>query len=771
MMTRELERRLAEATDMAKKQRHEFVTLEHILYSLAQSPRSVEILEACGIKIPELKKDLLAYLENNTPEITEDQLDSYGGYESWTPEFTLACHRLIQRSALQMKSAGKNQISEGNLLVSFFYEQDSHAVFSLSKQGVSQFDIVNYISHGIEKDGDTNSAEDQVKKEFDGQPADDSKVNVLEQFCANLNDKARKGKVDPLIGRHDLILRMTQILARRTKNNPLLIGEPGVGKTAVVEGLAKKIVDGDVPESLKNKVIFSLDMGSLLAGTKFRGDFENRIKAVVKEIKKNPDYVLFIDEIHTLVGAGATSGGSLDASNLLKPALASGEVSCVGSTTHSEYRQYFEKDRALNRRFQRLDVGEPSTSDCLDILKGLAPQYETYHNVKYTAETLKAAIDLSQKHISGKLLPDKAIDVIDECGSSLKLKNQGDEPVMVTLEAIEETIAQMTGLPLTQISSNERIKLKDLDKKLKALIYGQDDAIDKLASSVKLARSGLGRNDKPIGSYLFAGPTGVGKTEVCKQLAQILGLPFHRFDMSEYMEKHAVAKLIGAPPGYVGYESGGLLTESVSKQPYSVILLDEIEKAHPDITHALLQVMDAGRLTDSQGRVADFRNTIVVLTTNAGAFEVSKGSIGLVDEGSSRLSQEAIKKAFAPEFLNRLDAVVHFKDLSEEIIIKVAYKFVDDLKMTLAEKKIELLVSQDAMKWLSKKGYDRVYGARPMARAVEEHFKKPLVDEILFGRLTEGGKVVIELEQSALKFHFSTSQPPLISAKNRPETV
>lgn len=645
MMTRELERRLAEATDMAKKQRHEFVTLEHILYSLAQSPRSVEILEACGIKIPELKKDLLAYLENNTPEITEDQLDSYGGYESWTPEFTLACHRLIQRSALQMKSAGKNQISEGNLLVSFFYEQDSHAVFSLSKQGVSQFDIVNYISHGIEKDGDTNSAEDQVKKEFDGQPADDSKVNVLEQFCANLNDKARKGKVDPLIGRHDLILRMTQILARRTKNNPLLIGEPGVGKTAVVEGLAKKIVDGDVPESLKNKVIFSLDMGSLLAGTKFRGDFENRIKAVVKEIKKNPDYVLFIDEIHTLVGAGATSGGSLDASNLLKPALASGEVSCVGSTTHSEYRQYFEKDRALNRRFQRLDVGEPSTSDCLDILKGLAPQYETYHNVKYTAETLKAAIDLSQKHISGKLLPDKAIDVIDECGSSLKLKNQGDEPVMVTLEAIEETIAQMTGLPLTQISSNERIKLKDLDKKLKALIYGQDDAIDKLASSVKLARSGLGRNDKPIGSYLFAGPTGVGKTEVCKQLAQILGLPFHRFDMSEYMEKHAVAKLIGAPPGYVGYESGGLLTESVSKQPYSVILLDEIEKAHPDITHALLQVMDAGRLTDSQGRVADFRNTIVVLTTNAGAFEVSKGSIGLVDEGSSRLSQEAIKKS------------------------------------------------------------------------------------------------------------------------------
>jgi ATP-dependent Clp protease ATP-binding subunit ClpA len=771
MMTRELERRLAEATEMAKKQRHEFVTLEHILYSLAQSPRSVEILEACGVKTPELKKDLLSYLENNTPEITEDQLESYGGYESWTPEFTLACHRLIQRSALQMKSAGKNQITEGNLLVSFFYEQDSHAVFSLSKQGISQFDIINFISHGIQKDQEFDDAEDQVKKEFDGQPADDAKVNVLDQFCANLNEKARTGKVDPLIGRHDLITRLTQILARRTKNNPLLIGEPGVGKTAVVEGLAKKIVEGDVPESLKNKVIYSLDMGSLLAGTKFRGDFENRIKAVVKEIKKNPDFVLFIDEIHTLVGAGATSGGSMDASNLLKPALASGEVSCVGSTTHTEYRQYFEKDRALNRRFQRLDVSEPSVSDCQEILKGLAPQYEKFHNVKYTTESLKAAIDLSQKHISGKLLPDKAIDVMDECGSSLKLKNQGQEPATVTVEAIEETIAQMTGLPLAQISSNERIKLKDLDKKLKALIYGQDDAIDKLASSVKLARSGLSRPDKPIGSYLFAGPTGVGKTEVCKQLAQILGLPFHRFDMSEYMEKHSVSKLIGAPPGYVGFESGGLLTEAISKQPYSVILLDEIEKAHPDITHSLLQVMDAGRLTDSQGRVADFRNTIVVLTTNAGAFEVSKGSIGIVDEGTSRLSQEAIKKAFAPEFLNRLDAVVHFKDLSEDIIVKVAFKFVDDLKMSLAEKKIELIVSPDAMKWVAKKGYDRAYGARPMARAVDEHFKKPLVDELLFGRLTDGGKVIIELDQSALKFHFSTSHPPLIASKNRPETV
>ena len=564
---------------------------------------------------------------------------------------------------------------------------------------------------------------------------------------------------------------MTQILARRTKNNPLLIGEPGVGKTAIVEGLAKKIVDGDVPESLKNKVIYSLDMGSLLAGTKFRGDFENRIKAVVKEIKKNPDFVLFIDEIHTLVGAGATSGGSLDASNLLKPALASGEVSCVGSTTHTEYRQYFEKDRALNRRFQRLDVNEPSLEDCLEILKGLAPQYETFHNVKYSPEALKAAIDLSQKHISGKLLPDKAIDVMDECGSSLKLKNSTDTAVLVTVENIEESIAQMTGLPLAQISSNERIKLKDLDKKLKALIYGQDDAIDKLAASVKLARSGLGRPEKPIGSYMFAGPTGVGKTEVCKQLALILGLPFHRFDMSEYMEKHSVAKLIGAPPGYVGYESGGLLTEAVSKQPYSVILLDEIEKAHPDITHSLLQVMDAGRLTDSQGRIADFRNTIVVLTTNAGAFEVSKGSIGLVDEGTSRLSQEAIKKAFAPEFLNRLDAVVHFKDLSEDIIVKVAYKFVDDLKMNLAEKKIELLVSNEAMKWLAKKGYDRAYGARPMARAVDEHFKKPLVDEILFGRLTDGGKVIIEMDQSILKFHFSSSHPPLLGTKSRPETV
>lgn len=772
MMSKEIERKIAEATEMAKKNRHEFVTLEHILYALCSSAKAVDIIQACGGEAPKLKQTLLEHIKKNVPTISEDQLESYGGYDVWTPEFTLACHRLIQRSALQVKNAGKNTINEGTLLVSIFYEQESHAVYALSQQGISQFDIINYISHGVAKDSSPNENQTPEEgREFDGEPQDESKANILDQFCVNLNEKARVGKIDPLIGREDILERITQVLMRRTKNNPLLIGEPGVGKTAVIEGLAKKIIEGQVPEVLKNKLIYSLDMGSLLAGTKFRGDFENRIKTVLKEVKKNPNIVLFIDEIHTLVGAGATSGGSMDASNLLKPALANGEVSCIGSTTHTEFRQHFEKDRALNRRFQKIDIQEPTIFDTIEILKGIAPQFEKYHGVKYTSAALKAAVELSVKHINNKLLPDKAIDVIDECGSYFRLKNPSEESINVDPTHIEEVIAKITGLPVAQISSNEKAQLKDLDKKLKALIFGQDEAIDKLVASIKLSRSGLSRPNKPIGSYLFAGPTGVGKTEVCKQLAQLMGVPFVRFDMSEYMEKHAVARLVGAPPGYVGYEDGGLLTEAVTKQPYSVILMDEIEKAHSDITYALLQVMDAGRLTDSQGRVADFKNAIIILTTNAGAFEVSKGTIGIADDNRSQISQEAIKKTFAPEFINRLDSVVYFKDLSEEMIYKVANKFVDELKMTLAEKKVELVVSQEAMKWLMKKGYDRAYGARPMARAVDEFLKKPLVDELLFGRLVDGGKILVELEGSALRFHFSTSPNNLLSQKNPPETV
>ncbi|MBV2167160.1 MAG: ATP-dependent Clp protease ATP-binding subunit ClpA [Bdellovibrio sp.] len=761
MMSRELERKLAEATELAKRHHHEFVTLEHILLVLTESPIMVEILEACAVNVQKLRQDLRDHLKAGIPQITDDQLSSYGGFESWTPEFTLACHRLIQRAAIQMKSAGRNQISEGSLLVSLFYEQDSHATFALARQGLTQFDIINYISHGITKDGkehDIPPAAAPRPTEFQGEGYEEGRGSPLESFCVNLNEKAKQGKLDPLIGRADVLERTIQVLCRRTKNNPLLIGEPGVGKTAIAEGLAQKIVQGSVPEKLKHAVIYSLDLGGLLAGTKFRGDFEGRLKAVVKDISKRPGAILFIDEIHTIVGAGATSGGSMDASNLLKPALASGEISCIGSTTHSEYRQYFEKDRALNRRFQKIDINEPSREDCVEILKGLRKSYEDFHGVKFSDEALRAAVELSQKHIHGKLLPDKAIDVLDEAGAHFRLKYENAEDIKIDTAEIEEVIAKMTGLPIATVSSSEKTQLKDLDKKLKALIFGQDEAIDRLVANIKFARSGLGRPNKPIGSFLFTGPTGVGKTEVCRQLAQIMGVHFERFDMSEYMEKHAVARLVGAPPGYVGYEEGGLLTEAVTKHPYGVLLLDEIEKAHPDVTNVLLQVMDAGRLTDSNGRVADFKNVILVMTSNAGALETSRGTISMVEENRSSLSMDAIKKAFSPEFINRLDAVVSFRDLSEEMVLKITQKFVDELKMTLLEKKVELNVSQDVIKWLMKKGYDKVYGARPLARCVDEHLKKALVDELLFGRLVDGGRVNVELEKDILKFHFSTTQ-------------
>ena len=773
MMSKEMERQLAEATEFAKSNLHEFVTLEHILLALTKSTKMLQILDGCGLDAEELRTELRSYIKDKIPRITQEQIDTYGGYDSWTPEFTLACHRLFQRAAVQVKSSGRNQINEGGLLVALFYEQDSHAVFSLAKQGLSQFDVINFLSHGITKDGSNSpiplgpAAEPQT--EIDGQPMDESKGNPLESFCTNLNERAAKGLLDPLIGRDDVISRVVQILSRRSKNNPLLIGEPGVGKTALAEGLAQRIVSGDVPEKLKRIVIFALDMGSLMAGTKFRGDFEARLKGVLKEIKKRKNAVLFIDEIHTIIGAGATSGGSMDASNLLKPALANGELSCMGSTTYTEYRQYFEKDRALNRRFQKIDVNEPSMEDCFKILQGLRKSYEDFHMVRFSDEALRSAVELSKKHIQNKLLPDKAIDVIDEAGAFFRLHNSTPEYIDISPREIEEVIAKITGLPMASISSNEKLQLKDLDKKLKAVIYGQDEAIDRLVTSIKLARSGLTRADKPIGSFMFAGPTGVGKTEVCKQLAQIMGVHFHRFDMSEYMEKHAVARLVGAPPGYVGYEEGGLMTEAVTKNPYAILLLDEIEKAHPDITHALLQVMDAGRMTDAQGRVADFKNVILVMTTNAGAQDVAKGSIGLAESNRSGLSLDAIKKFFAPEFINRLDAVVSFNDLSEEIVIKIVHKFVDELKVGLAEKKVDLQVSNEVCQWLLKKGYDKVYGARPLARAIDEHLKKPLVDELLFGRLAEGGRVTVEIESNALKFQFTAAGSS--QSKNQKEPV
>jgi ATP-dependent Clp protease ATP-binding subunit ClpA len=774
MMTRDLEKKLAEAVDEAKQQRHEFVTLEHILLALTSSPAAVEILTGAGANVQAMKKDLREQIKKHCQQISTEQLGAFGGFESWNPDFTLACHRLFQRAALQMQSAGKNKVNEASLLVALYFEQDSFAAYTLLKQGITQFDVINYISHGVEKDesGDalTPATVDEPKTDIDGLPKDDSKASPLETFCVNLNTKAREGKVDPLIGREDVLKRMMQVLCRRTKNNPLLIGEPGVGKTAIAEGLAAKITNGDVPELLQDKIVYSLDMGSLLAGTKFRGDFEGRLKAILKDVKKRKNVLLFIDEIHTIVGAGATSGGSMDASNLLKPALANGEISCIGSTTHQEFRQHFEKDRALNRRFQKIDIKEPSVSEAYEILKGLKKQFEEHHKVTFTEEALKSAVDLSTKYVHSKLLPDKAIDVIDEAGALARLR--GKTNAIIDSAEIEEIIAQIAQVPPTSVTVNDREQLRDLDNKLKAVIFGQDEAIEKLTSAIKMSRTGLSRENKPIGSYLFAGPTGVGKTEVCKQLSEIMGIPFIRFDMSEYQEKHTVARLVGAPPGYVGFEEGGQLTEAINKAPYSVLLLDEMEKAHPDVYAILLQVMDAGRLTDSNGRTTDFRNVILVMTSNAGAQEIAKGSVGFAVKSAAQqtqsISMDALKKVFAPEFINRLDAVVNFAQLPESVILRVVNKFIDELRMQLQKKKVDLAVSSEVLQWIMNKGYDKVYGARPLARTIDESIKKPLVDELLFGKLSQGGTVQVSTTAAKaaaakasgvpadLKFEFAT---------------
>ena len=780
MMEKDLEKRLSEAADEAKQSRHEFITLEHILLALTNSPAAVEILTGAGSNVQRLKKDLREQITVHNPQISQEQLLEFGGFESWNPEFTLACHRLFQRAALQVQAAGKNRINEGALLVALFYEQDSYAAYSLIKQGVSQFDVVNYVSHGVEKEalesslpslsehgqdektlpgGTARNGDEDL--DIDGRPKDSSKASALGAFCVNLNEKARQGRVDPLIGRDQVLDRTMQVLCRRSKNNPLFIGEPGVGKTALAEGLAARIVNHQVPELLADKTIFALDMGALLAGTKFRGDFEGRLKAILKEIKNHQKAILFIDEIHTLVGAGATGGGSMDASNLLKPALANGEISCIGSTTHQEFRQHFEKDRALNRRFQKIDVREPTAAEAFEILKGLKTQFEKFHSVVFTDKALQSAVDLSVKYLTGKMLPDKAIDVIDEAGALARLRGRASKDSPPTLESadMEEVIAQMANVPSNNVSSNDKQQLRDLDKKLKAAVFGQDEAIERLVAAIKLSRTGLGREQKPIGSFVFAGPTGVGKTEVCKQLAEIMGIPFVRFDMSEYQEKHTIARLVGAPPGYVGFEEGGQLTEAIYKSPYSVLLLDEIEKAHPDIYSVLLQVMDAGRLTDSNGRLVDFRNVILVMTSNAGASDVAKGTIGFIPQTSASISQDALKKVFAPEFLNRLDAVVFFQQLPENVVLRVVHKFVEELRAQLQKKNVDLLfdpaTEDQVFQFLLKKGYDKVYGARPMARTIDECVKKPLTDELLFGRLSEGGRVTVSLKDSALHFAFS----------------
>lgn len=759
MLSRELERLLSEAADNAKKKRHEFITSEHILLALTRSPFIVEILEACGANVQKLKKQLESDIAKNSPVISEEQYQLAGGEGLWMPEFTLASHRLLQRAAMQVQSSGKKEVTVAHVLIALYYESNSPAVYYLTQQGVRQFDIIQYFSHGrapTPTESAANSEDEQSSQ---------SSGSLLDSVCINLNEKVRQGKSDPMIGREDVVERAIQVLCRRTKNNPLFIGEPGVGKTALAEGIAQKIEQGSVPERLQDAVIYALDMGSLMAGTKFRGDFESKIKNVLKELAAKPKAILMIDEIHTLVGAGATNGGSLDAANLLKPMLADGRLSCIGTTTHQEYRQHFEKDRALNRRFQRIDVNEPTAEETYAILKGLQSRYEEFHKVTFTDSALRAAADLSSKYLHGRHLPDKAIDVIDEAGSRSRLHPELAPQGIIDDKVIEKVIASMTQIPVGTITLNDVQQLKDLDKKLKAHIFGQDEAINTLVNAIKLSRSGLSRENKPIGSFLFSGPTGVGKTEVCRQLAQIMGLPLTRFDMSEYMEKHAVSRLVGAPPGYVGFEQGGLLTEAVNKSPYCVLLMDEIEKAHPDIWPILLQVMDAGRLTDSNGRTSDLRHVILVMTTNAGAADVAKGRIGIGPEDRQGVSLAAIKNVFTPEFLNRLDAIVAFRDLDEGIILQVVDKFIHELSLQLMPKKVTLEVTPSARRFLVKKGYDRAYGARPMARAIDEWLKKPLVDELLFGPLSQGGQVHIDSSADGEKLAITT-QPLVLTIGN-----
>lgn len=754
MLSRELDKRFGKAIDLACKKNHEFVTLEHFLFCLVEAPLIVEILEKLGSSPTEIKNELESYINKN-PVFTDEQKKDFGGIENWKPDLSASIHRVFERAALQIQAAGKNEINEGHVLVSIFEEKKSFAAYCLQKCNIRQFDVISIISHELSSGPAKGLSDDETENKSSSE-----KSSALDDFALNLNEYVLSGKKDPLIGRNDLLKKMIQTLGRRTKNNPLLIGDSGVGKTAIAEGLAEKIMQGEVPDFLKNKVIYSVDLGSLLAGAKFRGDFEGRLKNILKEVKTRGNVILFIDEIHTIVGAGSTSGGSMDASNLLKPALTKGEVSCIGATTFQEYRQHFEKDKALTRRFQRLDVSEPTLEDTLLIVKGIKKKYEDYHGVTYSEESLKSCVDLSQKYLTNTKLPDKAIDLLDEVGSTVKLreaKNNGGS-IVVEAKDVMEVVSQLSGVPTIEMSHDDLKGLKDLDKKLKAVVFGQDEAIDVLVRSIKFARSGLDQKEKPWGSFLFAGPTGVGKTEVCKQLARILGVHFQRFDMSEYMEKHAISRLVGAPPGYVGYEQGGQLTEQVQKNPYSLILLDEIEKAHSDIYNILLQVMDGGRLTDGNGRTVDFKNTLLVMTTNAGAADVAKGTIGLSMSDRSGVSAEAIKKTFSPEFINRLDQVVYFNSLTLDLILKVVEKFLSDLRLTLAHKKVDLSYSDAMVKYLADKGFDTVYGARPIARKIDQLIKSQLVDELLFGKLKQGGRVYVDLEQDKLKFEFKPVQ-------------
>ncbi|MFC7521772.1 ATP-dependent Clp protease ATP-binding subunit ClpA [Xanthomonas populi] len=743
MFSKDLEQTIGQCYKRAREARHEFMTVEHLLLSLLDNPSAQAVLKACGADQVRLHNDLEQAIEASVSRLAED--------DGRDTQPTLGFQRVLQRAVYHVQSSGKKEVTGANVLVAIFGEKDSHAVYFLNQQDITRLDIVNYLSHGIAKlgeDGEQPSASDGEPKSEAGEG--EAKGDALAEFATNLNEQARNGKIDPLVGRADEIERTIQVLCRRRKNNPLYVGEAGVGKTAIAEGLAKRIVDNDVPEVLADAVIFSLDLGALVAGTKYRGDFEKRLKGVLAALKKVPNAVLFIDEIHTIIGAGSASGGTMDASNLIKPALSSGELRCIGSTTFQEYRGIFEKDRALARRFQKIDIVEPTVGETFEILQGLKPKYEAHHGVTYADDALQAAVDLSVKHIGDRLLPDKAIDVIDEAGARQRLMPEGKRKELIDIEEIETIVAKMARIPAKQVSATDKDVLQHLERNLKMVIFGQNPAIETLAGSIKLARSGLANPEKPIGNFLFAGPTGVGKTEVTKQLALQLGIELVRFDMSEYMEAHSISRLIGAPPGYVGFDQGGLLTEKVVKTPHCVLLLDEVEKAHPDIFNILLQVMDRGILTDTNGREANFKNVILVMTTNAGATQASRRSIGFTKQDHSTDAMESIRRGFTPEFRNRLDAIVQFQPLGFDQILRVVDKFIIELEMLLQEKHVSLSATPTARDWLAQHGFDPLMGARPMSRVIQEKIKRPLADELLFGKLIAGGRVNIDVKDGEL---------------------
>ena len=778
MISQELEVSLHMAFVEARQQRHEFITVEHLLLALLDNPSASEILKACAANVDDLRKALTQFIADNTPI-------SQGPDDVDTPP-TLGFQRVIQRAIMHVQSTsnGKKEVTGANVLVAIFGEKDSHAVYFMHQQGITRLDVVNFIAHGITKapqapatGADEASATEQTETSG-GQSAQPSQPTALDQFTSNLNELAKKGKIDPLIGRESEVERVIQVLCRRRKNNPLLVGEAGVGKTAIAEGLARRIIEKDVPEILDQATVYSLDMGALLAGTKYRGDFEQRLKAVLKQLKSDPHAVLFIDEIHTLIGAGSASGGTLDASNLLKPALSSGALRCIGATTYNEYRGIFEKDHALSRRFQKIEVNEPSVEQTVQILKGLKSRFEEHHGVKYSAAALSTAAELSAKYINDRHLPDKAIDVIDEAGAAQRILPKSKQKRTIGKTEIEEIVSKIARIPPATVNTDDRAVLSRLDKNLKSVVFGQDPAIDALAAAIKMSRSGLGKVDKPIGSFLFSGPTGVGKTEVAKQLAYVLGIELLRFDMSEYMERHAVSRLIGAPPGYVGFDQGGLLTEAISKKPHCVLLLDEIEKAHPDIFNVLLQVMDHGTLTDNNGRKADFRNVIVIMTTNAGAETLNKRAIGFSNSREAGDEMQDIKRMFTPEFRNRLDAIVSFKSLDTDVIMRVVDKFLIGLEQQLQEKKVEVSFSEELRDFLARKGFDPQMGARPMQRLIQDTIRKALADELLFGKLVAGGRVHIAMDpklkdQVVLQFAEDDAPAAPISGKrkNSPEEL